>query len=73
MQCVMHLAQIKVNSMAIVRMKSLDVNDPVKQSGMLSSVADALTSNVEQVSELSPILLKNCYINIFIFKDQFYC
>ena len=49
MQCVMLLSQIKVNSMAIVRMKSLVVNEKVKQSGMLSSAGDALTSNVEQV------------------------
>ncbi|KAK2988946.1 hypothetical protein RJ640_026214, partial [Escallonia rubra] len=45
-QCVILLAQIKVNCMAIVRMKSSDVNKPVDQSGVSSSAG---VSSVEQV------------------------
>lgn len=66
MQCVMLLSQIKVNSMAIVRMKSLVVNEKVKQSGMLSSAGDALTSNVEQVLHYSQLSLL-----LFFFSRNF--
>ncbi|XP_052180260.1 uncharacterized protein LOC127793547 isoform X2 [Diospyros lotus] len=43
------LSQIKVNSMAIVRMKLLDVYGPTAQSGKCSQAGDALMSNLEQV------------------------
>ncbi|XAR66066.1 Histone-lysine N-methyltransferase [Bertholletia excelsa] len=43
------LSQIRVNSMAIVRMKSLDAYDPMDQAGKFSQPGDVLTSNMEQV------------------------
>uniref|UniRef100_A0A5B7BBN2 Putative SET and MYND domain-containing protein 4 isoform X1 n=1 Tax=Davidia involucrata TaxID=16924 RepID=A0A5B7BBN2_DAVIN len=48
-QIVILLSQIKVNSMAIVRMNFLDVYGPLTQSGKFSPAGNALTSNVEQV------------------------
>lgn len=47
-QCVILLSQIKVNSMAIVRLNFLDVNGK-EESAILSSAGNALTSTVEQV------------------------
>lgn len=47
-QCVILLSQIKVNSMAIVRLNFLDVNGK-EESAILSSGGNALTSTVEQV------------------------
>ncbi|KAL5569695.1 hypothetical protein UlMin_026270 [Ulmus minor] len=46
-QIVIIVSQIRVNSMTIVRIKSIDVHDLVDQYGKSSS--GALTSNVEQV------------------------
>lgn len=46
-QTIILISQIKVNSMAIVRMKSVD--DPPDQFRKLTSVGDALTSSLEQV------------------------
>ncbi|XP_024029703.1 SET and MYND domain-containing protein 4 isoform X2 [Morus notabilis] len=46
-QVVIIISQIRVNSMAITRIKSIDVNGIVDQFGKFSS--GALTSNVEQV------------------------
>ncbi|KAI8031024.1 hypothetical protein LOK49_LG01G01123 [Camellia lanceoleosa] len=43
------LSQIKVNSMAIVRMKFPDVYCSMDQSGKFSQAGGALTSNLEQV------------------------
>ncbi|KAL6980953.1 hypothetical protein U1Q18_022589 [Sarracenia purpurea var. burkii] len=43
------LSQIKVNSMAIVRMKFLDVYGSLDEAGKLSQDGAALTNNVEQI------------------------
>lgn len=48
MQTIILISQIRVNSMAIVRMKSVD--DPPDQFRKLTSVGDALTSSLEQVN-----------------------
>lgn len=49
MQIVMLISQIRVNSMAIVRMKSADVNGLSDLFRKSSHSEGALTSNVEQV------------------------
>ncbi|XP_059627848.1 uncharacterized protein LOC132270675 isoform X2 [Cornus florida] len=62
-QFVILLSQIKVNSMAIVRMKYLDVYGPLTQSGKFSPAGDALTSNVEQVRVGLAIYSAGCLFN----------
>ena len=47
-QTVILLSQIRVNSMAIIRMKSVDIHTQADQSGKVSS-GGASTSSVEQV------------------------
>lgn len=49
MQCIILLCQIKVNSIAIVRMNSLDGKESMVPSTTLSLAGNALTSSVEQV------------------------
>ncbi|KAL6499089.1 hypothetical protein OROGR_028110 [Orobanche gracilis] len=49
MQCIILLCQIKVNSIAIVRLNSLDEKELMVLSTMLSVAGNALTSTVEQV------------------------
>ncbi|XP_058075948.1 uncharacterized protein LOC131224678 isoform X3 [Magnolia sinica] len=48
-QLVILISQIRVNSMAVVRMKSSESYGPLEQLGKLSAKYDALTSSVEQV------------------------
>lgn len=50
LQLVILIAQIKVNSMAIIRIKSRDADGPLDQSGILGLTGDTLTSNAQQVS-----------------------
>ncbi|XP_010278902.1 PREDICTED: SET and MYND domain-containing protein 4 isoform X2 [Nelumbo nucifera] len=48
-QLVILICQIKVNSMAIVQMKSVDAYGPLEQSRSQPSTKGALTSNIEQI------------------------
>ncbi|KAL8149350.1 uncharacterized protein LOC141708702 isoform X2 [Apium graveolens] len=48
-QCIILLCQIKVNSIAIVRMNSFDGKESMVPSTLLSLAGNALTSTVEQV------------------------
>ncbi|KAL6509635.1 hypothetical protein OROGR_022945 [Orobanche gracilis] len=48
-ECIILLCQIKVNSIAIVRLNSLDEKELMVPSTMLSVAGNALTSTVEQV------------------------
>ncbi|XP_021752493.1 histone-lysine N-methyltransferase ASHR1-like isoform X1 [Chenopodium quinoa] len=57
------ISQIKVNSMAIVRMKSSDVSNPSKQSGNLSLPGDSMTSNFEQARVGQGIYLSGSVFN----------
>ncbi|KAF2296955.1 hypothetical protein GH714_013546 [Hevea brasiliensis] len=43
------VSQIRVNAMAVIRMKSTDVHCPPDQFGKFSHIGDALTSSVDQV------------------------
>ncbi|XP_077223586.1 tetratricopeptide repeat (TPR)-like superfamily protein isoform X2 [Tasmannia lanceolata] len=62
-QLVILISQIKVNSMAIVHMKSLDAYGALGQSGKLSAIEDALISNVEQVRVGQAIYSKGSLFN----------
>lgn len=57
------ISQIKVNSMAIVRMKCTDMHHPLNQSGNLSLPGDILTSNLEQVRVGEAIYLSGSLFN----------
>eukprot|EP00268_Persea_americana_P069527 TRINITY_DN9890_c0_g1_i10.p1 TRINITY_DN9890_c0_g1~~TRINITY_DN9890_c0_g1_i10.p1 ORF type:complete len:804 (-),score=133.22 TRINITY_DN9890_c0_g1_i10:707-3118(-) len=62
-QLVILLAQIKVNSMAVVHMKSSDTYMTLEQSGGLSGTENSLTSNIEQVSVGQAIYLTGSLFN----------
>ena len=49
MQCIILICQIKVNSIAIVRLNSLDAKELVVPSTVSSFAGNALTSTIEQV------------------------
>ncbi|KMT17392.1 hypothetical protein BVRB_2g038470 isoform A [Beta vulgaris subsp. vulgaris] len=57
------ISQIKVNSMAIVRMKYADMCHPVNHSENLSLPGDTLTSNLEQVRVGQAIYLSGSLFN----------
>ncbi|KAJ9167327.1 hypothetical protein P3X46_021990 [Hevea brasiliensis] len=48
-QTIILVSQIRVNAMAVIRMKSTDVHCPPDQFGKFSHIGDALTSSVDQV------------------------
>lgn len=56
MQTIILISQIRVNSMAIVRMKSVDIHGPPDQFARFSSIGDAFTSSVEQVRAYAMVL-----------------
>ncbi|KAK3005108.1 hypothetical protein RJ639_016525, partial [Escallonia herrerae] len=62
-QCVILLAQIRVNCMAIVRMKSSNVNKPVDQSGLSSSAG---VSSMEQVRVGQAIYSAGSFLTILV-------
>lgn len=61
LQIVILISQIRVNSMTVVRMKSIDYHDLVGQFGKFSSLEGGPTSNVEQVC-IYGTLLYICFL-----------
>ncbi|KAL2898027.1 Histone-lysine N-methyltransferase SMYD3 [Bienertia sinuspersici] len=57
------ISQIKVNSMAIVRMNYADIQNPIYQSENLSIPGDNTTSNLEQMSIGQAIYLSGSLFN----------
>lgn len=62
-QLVILIAQIRVNSMAVVHMKSSEAYGALKQSGRLSQNEDPLITNVEQVRVAQAIYLRGSLFN----------
>ncbi|ERN04677.1 hypothetical protein AMTR_s00076p00135550 [Amborella trichopoda] len=62
-QLIVLVCQIRVNSMAIVCMKSFDASDELRNMGKLTFKKDALTSSVEQVRVGQAIYLRGSLFN----------